>query len=177
MNRTATIVLAGLLLLAGSALGSYAANGGPLLLGESNTSSKTTALKTTGKGAALKLRTKPGKPPLKVTSTGRVKKLNADLVDGLDGATLRNTAYHYQLAATSGSNLISFTPTGLPPGRYHAAYAVTAVTTGAATGLLCQFLGTAESTTIPADPSGDAQLVLTRLDDITTSNVAGVGGP
>ena len=70
-------------------LGAFAATGGPLLLGKSNTASKATTLKTTSKGPALSLKTKKGSAPLKVTSSTKVAKLNADLVDGLDGAALR----------------------------------------------------------------------------------------
>jgi hypothetical protein len=118
-SRLVTVLLAGLVLLAGSALGSYAANGGPLLLGKGNSATKTTKLKTTGNGAALSLKSKKTAAPLKVSNSTKVAKLNADLVDGLDSTALRNRAYVYNLVANEiTEDLIEFTLPGLPSGKY-----------------------------------------------------------
>lgn len=62
---------------------SFAATGQSLLLGKVNTANQVTTIERTTAGPALSLVTKPGKPPLKVNRAAKVKKLNADLVDGL----------------------------------------------------------------------------------------------
>jgi hypothetical protein len=113
-------VLASALLLVGAAnIGAYAATGGPLILGKGNTASKTTTLKTTGNGAALKLKSKPGKAPLKVSNNTKVKKLNADLVDGLDSSALQSKSYVYNLTAPlTTEDFAVFQLPGLPAGRY-----------------------------------------------------------
>jgi hypothetical protein len=64
-----------------------AANGGSLLLGQSNTATHTTTLTDTS-GPALSLKTKSGKAPLLVNSKGLVKHLNANLLDGVTATTL-----------------------------------------------------------------------------------------
>jgi hypothetical protein len=54
---------------------------GPMLMADNN---------STGAGAtALDLRVEAGKPPMKVNSTTKVTKLNADRLDGLDSTGLR----------------------------------------------------------------------------------------
>jgi hypothetical protein len=58
-----------------------AANGKGFLLGKTNKASKVTTLKRTNPGPALSLKTKSG-PPLAVSSSTKVTKLNADQVDG-----------------------------------------------------------------------------------------------
>ena len=121
-SRSLTVLAAsaaGLVLFAGSTLGSYAANGGPLLLGKSNSATKTTTLKTTGNGSALKLKTKKTAPPLKVNGTGLVKKLNVDQLDGKDSEALETTTWSYDLVATPVANSgRKFTFPDLPRGRY-----------------------------------------------------------
>ena len=52
-GRSPPFSLPCVLVFAGSASASYAANGGPLRLGQSNSASKTTTLQNTGNGAAL----------------------------------------------------------------------------------------------------------------------------
>jgi hypothetical protein len=138
-SRLATVLLAGLVLLAGSTLGSYAANGGPLLLGKGNTASKTTTLKTTGNGAALKLRTKKTAPPLKVNGTGKVAKLNADQLDGKDSEALETTSYSYALTASGTGSSTKFTFPGVPDGRYLVSFNVGAAITGSETEFYCYF--------------------------------------
>ena len=72
-------VVAALVITGGGAAG--AANGNPLLLGQTNKASKITELKT-GK-TPLKLTSKQGKAPLVVNSSKKVAKLNADKLDGV----------------------------------------------------------------------------------------------
>src|SRR5689334_11160776 len=79
-----------------------AANGGPLLLGQTNTATNATVLSAsvpnqalrvanfyTGSGAtALELLVADGKPPMIVDSIERVEKLNADFLDGRHASQL-----------------------------------------------------------------------------------------
>lgn len=215
------VLLATVVLVGTANLGAYAATGGPLLLGKSNSASKTTTLKTTGSGAALSLKSKKGKAPLKVSSSTKVTKLNADLVDGFEGDALRTKSYVYDLSVTGATDTyVAFALPGLPAGRYDANLAIAGGTPGGATGFGC-FLGSGTvgtdlhltlavlgeslsgdlwfvsgagyidtttkphrlicqrqggtTTTIPADPSYSATVMLTRVDDVTKTTAPGAG--
>lgn len=127
-SRIITVLLAAVVLVGGANLAALAATGGPLLLGKGNTATKTTKLKTTGNGPALSLKTKASAPPFKISSSTKVTKLNADLVDGLDSQALKTGAYLYELTAVGvTTNFVEFALTGLPAGRYQVAYDLTAV--------------------------------------------------
>lgn len=87
------VVLALMLGVATTAIA--AAPGDPFRLGKGNVVKKLTILKSNAKsatlrlvnersGSALDLRVKPGKPPMKVNSGGKVNRLNADRLDGRD---------------------------------------------------------------------------------------------
>lgn len=92
-------VLALLISLGGA---SYSATGGPFILGRSNDATSQTRLVAPVASPALRIvntsssanaigvaiATSPGRPPLAVTSSARVEKLNADLIDGIDSANL-----------------------------------------------------------------------------------------
>lgn len=67
-----------------------AANGGSLVLGHSNSATKTTTLKDK-RGTPLALVGKASKPPLKVNSSKQVAHLNASLVGGLSAPQLVTT--------------------------------------------------------------------------------------
>jgi hypothetical protein len=69
----------------------YAANGGALLMGKSNTETATTGL-TNSAGTPLSLAAPAGTAPLRVNNTTRVKYLNVDLIDGIDSAAFALTA-------------------------------------------------------------------------------------
>jgi hypothetical protein len=90
----------------------YSATGGNFLLGQSNTATTTTRLTAsldlhavqfgnTNPGAnasALGLFVATGKPPLYVNSTGKVERLNADLLDGLESHAFQRAGienWHY----------------------------------------------------------------------------------
>jgi hypothetical protein len=207
-SRLLTILIAGALLVGAANLGAYAATGAPLLLGKTNVAGKTTTIKS-GKGVALKLKTKKSAAPLKVNSSKVVKKLNADLVDGLDGNALRTKAYTYRLSATTIGGFVRFALPSLPAGRYTANFAVSADLIGAPTYFACGLQGSSgsaaqvlamgasrgdgdwfvsgggllDTTSAPASlvcsgdssgtvipvPDGSAHLLLTRIDDLTTS--------
>ncbi|GAB2769046.1 hypothetical protein GCM10027020_22660 [Nocardioides salsibiostraticola] len=123
-SRIIAVLLAAVVLIGGANLAAYAANGKPLLLGKNNTATKKTTVKNTGSGPALRLKTKPGQPPLKVNRTTKVNKLNADRVDGKHASDLETRAYRYQMTSTaaSGSHTISFP--GLAPGTYLMNYSI-----------------------------------------------------
>jgi hypothetical protein len=63
----------------------YAATGGRLILGRSNTAGKTTTLKAK-KGPAASFKVKRGTAPFKVSSGRKVAKLNADKLDGVSSS-------------------------------------------------------------------------------------------
>lgn len=79
----------------------YAATGGSLVLGKTSRSPRTTGLASgakhaptlavtnTGGGTAASFNARAGVPPFKVNSSAPVAKLNADLLDGLDGSALQ----------------------------------------------------------------------------------------
>lgn len=90
--RTGLAVLgAAALLVAGVDAAGYAATGDSLLLGRTNKTSKVTTVQNTAKGPALTLRTRSSAPPLTVTSSRLVQRLNADQVDGLSAEQLSPT--------------------------------------------------------------------------------------
>ena len=82
----------------------FAANGGSIVIGRSNSATATTTL-TNSKGTALKLTSKSGTAPFAVSNSTKVSKLNADLIDGKDSTTLVNQATN---AARSRWALIDF---------------------------------------------------------------------
>jgi hypothetical protein len=98
-----TALAVGIVLLAALDWAAAAATGRPAILGHWNQADRTTTIKNTGKGAALDLRAKG--PALKVHNSKRVKKLNADKLDGLTGSdykTNRNTVYQWSVASHTG---------------------------------------------------------------------------
>ena len=83
-NRTMSVLLGAAVLVGGVNIAAYAATGGNFLLGKSNSAGKTTTLTNTGKGAPLSLKGRASAPPLTVSSSRKVAKLNADKLDGKD---------------------------------------------------------------------------------------------
>ncbi|GAB3253899.1 hypothetical protein [Nocardioides dilutus] len=128
--RLGTILLCTGLVVGAANVGAFAATGGPLLLGKSNVANKATKLKNTGNGPALKLKSKAGNAPFAVSNKTKIKKLNADLVDGLDGTALQTKAYRYELSGTSAGAIMRFALPGLPPGRYVANFSISATVPG-----------------------------------------------
>jgi hypothetical protein len=120
-SRTASVVLAAALVVAGLEFTSYAANGHPFVLGGSNTESRTASLTNTGKGPALSLGTGKHQPPLAVTSKRRVKNLNADAVDGLGAKALQAHAISFVVPA--GTHHL-FVLKGVKPGGYLASFSI-----------------------------------------------------
>src|SRR5258708_29469992 len=70
--------------------GAYAATGGTLILGHTNTADKVTTLKNTGSGSALRLVTHSGStPPLAVSNGSKIVNLNADMLHRLHPSSLQ----------------------------------------------------------------------------------------
>jgi hypothetical protein len=123
--RTALAVVgAAALLVTGLDAVTYAATGQSVILGKTNTANKPTTIKST-RGPALKLKTKKSKPPLAVNSKKRVKKLNADLLDGLSAETLDPAVTTFEAgvdgAASPGTGQLLFETT-LPAGTYEMSF-------------------------------------------------------
>jgi len=93
-------VLTALVLGSGTA---YAATGGKFILGHANTATKVTKL-TNHHGTALSLTSRSGTPSLKVSSSSKVTRLNADRLDGRD-----STAF-----ALASGQTNTITRTGVP---------------------------------------------------------------
>ncbi|WP_370249087.1 hypothetical protein [Nocardioides sp.] len=112
------VVGAAVALVAGVDAVSYAATGKPLLLGRANKAPATTTL--TAPGTPLSLKGAAARPPLKVNSSTKVRRLNADLLDGLDAAALRTTARVFTRSLTD----VTATTTTVPiaPGSYLVSY-------------------------------------------------------
>jgi hypothetical protein len=69
---------------------SYAADGHPFLLGQSNKESSKAVLSNSGSGAALSLKVNSAAtPPLQVSNDTKVSHLNADKLDGLSSASFQ----------------------------------------------------------------------------------------
>jgi hypothetical protein len=114
-NRILPVLAGAAVVVAGLNVASYAANGHPLTLGATNTESRTTTVSTSGKGAALSLKSAKRSPSLAVSSTALVTHLNADQVDGKQAADLQTRATTWTIPA--GTQL-SYTLKGLTPGTY-----------------------------------------------------------
>jgi hypothetical protein len=67
----------------------FAATGGSFVIGKANQEATTTSLTRTTAGAPLSLVAKAGSAPLAVSSTVKVAKLNADLLDGKDSTAFQ----------------------------------------------------------------------------------------
>lgn len=86
----------GVIVVLGLNVAAYAVTGQPLLMGQHNRTGNTTKLETTGDGPALSLKVAHrSDAPLAVTGTGKVRRLNADQVDGLDATQLGPVAAGY----------------------------------------------------------------------------------
>lgn len=143
-TRTHTIRLLGVaaLVTVGLNAAAYGATGGTFLLGKDNVAGQTTKLRNTGDGAALSLRTKPGAPPLAVTSGAKVLKLNADKVDGVSAEALQTRSTVFKLPNTGYSGVSSFdVDLSLEPGLYHVDYTMLADMTPNGAQLNCSFVG------------------------------------
>jgi hypothetical protein len=125
-GRVLPVVAAAAVLVGGANLAAYAANGHPILLGGGNHAVGTTTVDNDGRGPAVMLRTRPGAPPLAVSSHHRVARLNADRIDGFHGTALRTRSWTYPVGGDNDEGLIVKAFPDLPPGYYLASYDVVA---------------------------------------------------
>jgi hypothetical protein len=119
-----TALAVGIVLITALDWAAAAATGRPAILGHWNQAGHTTTIKNTAKGPALSLRSAKG-PALAVNNGKRVKRLNADKLDGLTGSdykTNRNTIFQWSVATHTGG----FTQAipAQPAGSYLASFSV-----------------------------------------------------
>jgi hypothetical protein len=119
-------VAAAAMVVVGVDYATFAANGDSLILGHLNKASNTTVLTKQGPGPALRLNSAgPGSPALAVDSKAKVKKLNADLLDGKHAKALlqvKNVGRVYTTAANGGNGQVAFNVPNVPKGIYLANY-------------------------------------------------------
>jgi hypothetical protein len=92
----------------------YAANGGSLLIGRSNSGSALTTL-SNSTGSALRLNSKSGTPSLSVNRNSRVANLNADFLDNLSSASFALSGVHTGIIIGSESDADGFSDTARCP--------------------------------------------------------------
>ena len=102
----------------------YAVTGNSLLLGQRNHANSVTTLARSGHGVALSLKTSgKGTPSLRVSSSARVSRLNADLLDGRHAAELATRAVSYR-AGKRGDVVpgTGFWSVDVAPGAYQVSF-------------------------------------------------------
>lgn len=156
-SRTTSVLLAVAVLIGGANVAAFAATGGNFKLGLTNKANQPSTLVNTGAGPALKIKTRPAAPPLAVSSSTKVAKLNADRLDGIEGAALqtRSTMYRIPAEAVVGGFTITFPR--LAPGIYQATFSVIASMTSSGDNINCLFEhvgGTSEFISYGAVTSG-----------------------
>src|SRR4051812_2148520 len=96
-TRTLVVTAAATALVTSLALSANGSGGSWLGLGSHNETFRTTTVDNHGRGPAFKFQTRPGSPPLAVTSRKRVARLNGDRLDGMHAQALQTHAYVYQI--------------------------------------------------------------------------------
>jgi hypothetical protein len=114
------------LVVVGLDYATFAANGSSLILGQRNHATATTSMVNHGRGPVLSLNSKGGKrPSLRVSSPARVRRLNADMLDGKSANALASNAVTYR-AGTRGTvyHGQAMWRTRVRPGLYHVSFKV-----------------------------------------------------
>lgn len=114
LRTIAATIVAALVLVAGLDMVSYAATGKSMLLGKINKAGGPTSLTNTGTGPALNLTNKPAFPPLKVSSSTKVARLNADLLDGLNASALQDQTTFIYGFGTAAANVPAYPTMSVP---------------------------------------------------------------
>jgi hypothetical protein len=96
----------------------YAANGGSLLIGRTNSGTALTTLSNPG-GTALRLNSKAGTPGLAVNTNAKVGNLNADYVDGLSSEKLALAGIHTGIVIGSVNDADGYPDTAQCPSGTH----------------------------------------------------------
>lgn len=124
LKTAATALLVALVLVTCADYAAFARTGQSLLLGRANFADKMTTLKRTTNGPALKLTTKnSAAAPFVTNATGKVARLNADRVDGLNAADLKTKAYVFTTDIPVANPMASVSLTiPVPNGRYLVSY-------------------------------------------------------
>jgi hypothetical protein len=104
------------LMLGGTA---YAANGGNLLIGRSNSASAVTTL-SNSTGSAMQFNSASGSPSFRVNRSTKVPNLNADLLDNLDSAALALKTGRTGIIVGSPSDADGFVETASCPSSTYA---------------------------------------------------------
>lgn len=157
LKSALTALAVGLVLLTALDVAASAATGRAMILGHFNQADHTTVVKNTKKGPALDLRAKKG-PALAVNSSQRVKRLNADLLDGKNASDLaasKQTVYVYGGTARVGGFTQILPPQ--PAGSYLLAYSA-------------QFVGAAGTTANPNTVT--CHIVVSTLSGTTSTTKA-----
>lgn len=167
-NKILPVVIGAGVIVGAANIGAYAANGHPLLLGHTNHESRTAAVVNHGPGPALSLTTRDDTPPLEVSSQAKVRRLNADRVDGINGGAV--TSYTYALPEVFDTESFSMTFPKLP-GRHHfiASYWLQADMNVANDGIVCELQTEKKS----GDPGGeDLAISASRHDFLATAGAS-----
>lgn len=141
-KSVAATLTAAALLVIGIDYTTYAATGDSLILGQKNSTHKATQLVRRAAGPALILKSRgSARPSLRVSSTARVPRLNADRLDGLDASRLSSDAVTYVIGrqgqVVPGAGTWSL---DIAPGQYQVTFKVLATpaeTPGQVGGMLC----------------------------------------
>jgi len=120
-HRVLPVLVGAAVVVGGADLTAYAANGHPLLLGHRNSESSTAGLSNSGRGPALSLHSGKKSPSLAVSSAKLVKHLNADRVDGRQGADLQTRAVTWTIPS---GGLGQYALDGLKSGTYLATLSI-----------------------------------------------------
>jgi hypothetical protein len=122
-NVVATVSAAALLVV-GFDYTTYAVTGDSLLLGRTNHTDSVTTLARHGSGVVLSLESSGHKAPsLRVSSSARVPRLNADLLDGRHAAQLSTRAVSYRAGARGDVvNGSGFWRVPVAPGAYQVSF-------------------------------------------------------
>jgi hypothetical protein len=99
-QRILAPVSAAILIVLGVDCATFASTGDSLILGRFNAAHSTTTVVNRGAGPALSLKaSKPRFPALRVNTHARIRRLNADLVDGMNGAQLATPVITFRAGA------------------------------------------------------------------------------
>jgi hypothetical protein len=154
-----SLVVSLLALFVASSGWGYAATGGSFVLGKTNRTPRPTglaagvkrgpalAVTNTGGGTAANFTVKAGVPPFAVSSATKVAKLNADALDGLDGAALQKRitgtcAAGSAIRIVNEAGTVTCQPVGTSSSPAPAAWSLTG---NKGTNLATNFLGTTDA--------------------------------
>lgn len=123
-KSAAVTLTAAALLVVGVDFATFAATGDSLILGRINHEPRATTLERSGPGPALRLTSRGNKhPSLVVSSLARVRRLNADMVDGRSASTLSSNAVSFKAGSRGdvypGQAMWELP---VPPGIYQASF-------------------------------------------------------